>query len=105
MREKWKSWAGAAAKRPEPTTKPDVTLYRLTSRSHTHVQMYLSTMEDVFKQESVMELKGRVQRAKQVVITAHRRTETPLAPPGCNTFFRAWTCRLKLSCRMATLIS
>ena len=36
------------------------------------LQMYLSTMEDVFKQESVTELKGRVQRAKQVVITAHR---------------------------------
>ena len=36
------------------------------------LQMYLSTMEDVFKQESVTELKGRVQQAKQVVITAHR---------------------------------
>ncbi len=34
--------------------------------------MYLSTMEDVFKQELVSELKGRVQGSKRVVITAHR---------------------------------
>ena len=36
------------------------------------LQMYLSTMEDVFKQDLVAELKGRVQRAERVVITAHR---------------------------------
>jgi phosphoesterase RecJ-like protein len=36
------------------------------------LQMYLSTMEDVFKQDVVAELKGRVQEAQSVVITAHR---------------------------------
>ena len=36
------------------------------------LQMYLSTMEDVFKLDLVAELKGRVQRAERVVITAHR---------------------------------
>ena len=77
VREKWKSWVGAAAnkaKSPQqsPIHRRDV-VNRLTRPVSLHpCRKCIFQPWKMFKQESVTELKGRVQRAKKVVITACR---------------------------------